>query len=175
MSEAGAKRSHVDGARVACLAAFALVTLPGCAVVSTVTGVAAGVATGTATGNPAVGASVAIAVKAGVDEAGKRVSRQSQEHEQDAIAAAAGNARVGESATWQVKHRLTRSVDHGEVRVLRVIRTPLTECKEVLFSVVKERGEKIARSWFKTNTCQNGEQWKWALAEPAVERWGNLQ
>ena len=162
-------------AHAARLAAFLIVTLPGCQVVSTVTGVAAGVASGTATGNPAVGTSVAIAVKAGVDEAGKHVSRRSQEDEQDAIAAAAASVRVGESATWQVKHRMSWRTKHGEVRVLRVIRTPLTACKEVLFSVVQEQSEKISRSWFKTNTCHSGEQWKWALADPAVERWGNLQ
>lgn len=170
-----AKRPHVFPARAVCLAAFLTVTLSGCTAVSTVTGVAAGVATGNATGNPAVGASIAIGVKAGVDEAGKYVSRRSQENEQDAIAAASGTMRVGERGTWQVKHRFTRSVDHGEVRVLRVIRTPLTACKEVLFSVVKDQGEKMSRSWFKTNTCQNGEQWKWALADPAVARWGMLQ
>jgi hypothetical protein len=175
-SEQGRRKCwHMIKARAACFAAFAIVTLPGCEVVSTVTGVAAGVASGTVSGNPAVGASVAIAVKAGVDEAGKHVSRRSQEDEQDAIAAAAANVRAGESGAWQVKHRFSARVDHGEVRVLRVIRTPLTACKEVLFSVVKDEHEKISRAWFKTNTCQNGEQWKWALADPAVERWGNLQ
>jgi hypothetical protein len=172
---AAAMRRHVIAARAVFLAASLTVTLSGCTAVSTVTGIAAGVATGTVTGNPAIGASVAIAAKAGVDEAGKYASRRSQQDEQDAIAAVAGNMRVGEIGTWQVKHRLTRSVDHGEVRVMRDIRTPLTACKEVLFSVLKEQGERRSRSWFKTNACQNGEQWKWALAEPAVERWGTLQ
>jgi hypothetical protein len=168
-------RGHVVAARAVFLAASLTVMLSGCTAVSTVTGIAAGVATGTVTGNPAIGASVAIATKAGVDEAGKYASRRSQQDEQDAIATAAGNIRVGEIGTWQVKRKLTRSVDQGEVRVLRVIRTPLTACKEVLFSVLKEQGERTSRSWFKTNACQNGEQWKWALAEPAVERWGILQ
>jgi hypothetical protein len=172
---AAAMRRHAIVPRAAFIAAYVTVTLSGCTAVSTVTGIAAGVATGTVTGNPAIGASVAIAAKAGVDEAGKYASRRSQHDEQDAIATAAGNIRVGEIGTWQVKHKLTRSVDHGEVRVLRVIRTPLTACKEVLFSVLKEQGERTSPSWFKTNTCHNGEQWKWALAEPAVERWGNLQ
>ena len=172
---AAAMRRHVIATRAVVLAASLTVTLCGCTALSTATGIAAGVATGTVTGNPAIGTSVAIAAKAGVDEAGKYASRRSQHDEQDAIATAAGNIRVGEIGTWQVKHKLTRSVDHGEVRVLRVIRTPLTACKEVLFSVLKEQGERTSPSWFKTNTCHNGEQWKWALAEPAVERWGNLQ
>jgi hypothetical protein len=161
--------------RTAILAALLALTLGGCEVVSTVSGVAAGVASGTATGNPAVGAAVAITVKAGVDDAGKTVSRRSQQAEQDAIVTAAGNTRVGESGRWQFRHRVTRSVEHGDVRVLRVIKTPLAVCKELLFSVVQGEGEKESRAWYRTNACHDGEQWKWALVEPAVTRWGTIQ
>jgi hypothetical protein len=161
--------------RAATLAAVLTLTLSGCEVVSTVSGVAAGVASGTATGNPAVGASVAIAVKAGVDEAGKTVSRRSQQAEQDAIVTAAGTKRVGETGTWQIRHRMTRVVEHGDVRVLRVIKTPLAVCKELLFSVAQGEGEKESRAWYRTNACHDGEQWKWALVEPAVSRWRTLQ
>src|SRR4051812_29493266 len=135
------KISHCSGIRhmrycvcAATLAAALTLTLSGCEVVSTVSGVAAGVASGTATGNPAVGAGIAIAVKAGVDEAGKTVSRRSQQAEQDAIVTAAGTTRVGETGTWQIRHRMTRAVEHGDVRVMRVIKTPLAVCKELLFS-----------------------------------------
>src|SRR5689334_1494605 len=71
--------------------------LPGCTIISTTTGVVTAIATGTATGNPAVGVSLGIAAKAGVDEAGRYVSRQSQEHEQDAIASLAAGMRVGDT------------------------------------------------------------------------------
>jgi hypothetical protein len=149
--------------------------LAGCTVVSTVTGVVAGIATGTATGNPVIGVSVGIAVKAGVDEAGRFVSRKSQQDEQDAIAAVAGALRLGESGSWEVKHRMTRTRERGEVRVIRLIKTPLTVCKEVAFSVIRREHEKASRSWFTTSACQHGDKWKWAAVEPAVDRWGNLQ
>ncbi|MGZ5230971.1 MAG: hypothetical protein ACXWC3_13150 [Burkholderiales bacterium] len=161
--------------RAATLAAVLTLALSGCEVVSTVSGVAAGVASGTVTGNPAVGASVAIAVKAGVDEAGKTILRRSQQAEQDAIVTAAGTTRVGETGTWQIRHRMTRAVEHGDVRVVRLIETPLAICKELLFSVVQGEGEKESRAWYRTNACHDGEQWKWALVEPAVSRWGTLQ
>ncbi len=90
-------QDHVT--RTATLAAVLTLPLSGCELVSTVSGVAAGVASGTVTGIPAVGATVAITVKAGVDEAGKTVSRRSPQAEQDAIVTAAGNTRVGESGT----------------------------------------------------------------------------
>jgi hypothetical protein len=166
-------QNHVT--RPATLAAVLTLALSGCELVGTVSGIAAGVASGTVTGNPAVGATVAITVKAGVDEAGKTVSRRSQQAEQDAIVTAAGNTRVGESGRWQFRHRVTRSVEHGDVRVLRVIKTPLAVCKELLFSVVQGEGEKESRAWYRTNACHDGEQWKWALVEPAVTRWDTLQ
>jgi hypothetical protein len=29
--------------------------------------------------------------------------------------------------------------------------------------------------WYAARVCQQGVRWKWADAEPAVARWGNLQ
>jgi len=149
--------------------------LPGCTIISTTTGVVTAIATGTATGNPAVGVSLGIAAKAGVDEAGRYVSRQSQEHEQDAIASLAAGMRVGDTRSWETKHSLTSGGGHGEIRVTRLIRTPIAVCKELMFSVVHGAAEKESRAWYTTQACQNGHSWKWAAAEPAVERWGNLQ
>src|SRR4051812_26081291 len=82
--------------RFACSVSGLAAILSACSAISTVSGVVAGVATGSASGNPALGVSAAIAVKAGVDEAGKYVSRNAQHEEQKTIAAAAGVARVGE-------------------------------------------------------------------------------
>jgi hypothetical protein len=64
---------------------------------------------------------------------------------------------------------------YGEVRVIRVIDTPLARCKEVAFSVVKNAGEPASGAWFTSTACDQGGRWKWAVPEPAVERWTNLQ
>jgi hypothetical protein len=56
-----------------------------------------------------------------------------------------------------------------------VIATPLASCKELVFSVDSGNGADFRREWYATQVCQNGQHWKWALAEPAVERWGSLQ
>ena len=140
-----------------------------------VSGIAAGVATGSLTGNPALGTSVAIAVKAGVDEAGKTVARRSEFATQDAIVSAAGDKRAGETTTWRVKHQLSGRTESGEVRVVRVVKTRLAVCKELLFSVGHAGGQEAASPWFTTNACHDVEQWRWASAEPAVARWGTLQ
>jgi hypothetical protein len=73
---------------------------------------------------------------------------------------------------------LDRSVAHdevGEVRVLRVIETPLTLCKEIAFSVIDREAANPKHTWFTASACREGDRWKWAAAEPAVERWGSLQ
>jgi hypothetical protein len=56
-----------------------------------------------------------------------------------------------------------------------VIATPLATCKEVVFSVEEDGRATLKRAWYTTHACRSGERWKWALAEPAVERWGVLQ
>jgi hypothetical protein len=61
------------------------------------------------------------------------------------------------------------------VRVTRIINTPLTVCKELFFSVAQHRATEPSRAWYKTSACRQGNEWKWAAAEPAVYRWGNLQ
>lgn len=159
--------------RVMCVAALAC-SLSGCASVGDVTGAFAGLVSGAVTANPAVGISVGIAVRAGTNEAVRSVSRKRQRNEQDAIAAVAAGLDVGEAAPWAVDQRLAGDA-YGEVRVLRVIETPLTRCKELLFSVVEGEEEKVTRSWFTTTACEGDHAWRWAAAEPAVERWTNLQ
>ena len=157
-----------------CAAAAMSSALAGCAAVGDVTGALAGLASGAATANPAVGISVGIAVRAGMNEAMRTVSRRRQENEQDAIAAVAAGLQAGESAAWAVDQRIAGDA-YGEVRVLRVIETPIALCKELLFSVVTVEEERESSAWFTTSACQEGDTWKWAAAEPAVERWVNLQ
>lgn len=146
--------------------------LPGCASVGDITGAVAGLVTGGITANPAVGIAVGVSVRAATMEGVRRVSLARQRSEQDAIADAIADADVGESRAWAVDQRVTGDA-YGEVHVVRLIETPLTVCKEVVFSVVA--GEGAAPAWFATTACDEGGRWKWAAAEPAVERWGNLQ
>jgi hypothetical protein len=149
------------------------VCISGCAAVGDITGAVAGLASGAATGNPAVGISVGIAVRAGASNLVDRVVRRRKENEQDAIAAVAAGMNVGEVRAWAVDQKL-RGDTYGEVQVLRTIPSSLTLCKELLFWVAEE-GDDTKRGWFTTVACEHDGGWKWAAAEPAVERWVNLQ
>ena len=148
--------------------------LGGCAAVGDLTGAAAGLLTGAATANPAIGISVGIAVRSGTNELLDRVARVRKANEHDAIAAAAADMSAGESRSWSVDQQVVGDAQ-GEVRVLRVIETPLALCKELLFSVAEVKKGELQRAWFTTTACQRDGGWKWANAEPAVERWLNLQ
>jgi hypothetical protein len=124
-----------------------------------------------------VAIAVGIGVKAATREGLKHVARQRRQDEHDAIAAVVSDMRVGESRAWGHERKLGPDA-HGEVRVLRVIETPLTTCKEIAFSLaaaVIDLEEGAPAPWFTTVACREGDTWKWALAEPAVDRWGNLQ
>ena len=82
---------------------------------------------------------------------------------------------LGDRRPWKIRHDIPIGNEHGEVQVTRVIATPLASCKELVFSVDSGSGEDLKREWYATQVCQNGQHWKWALADPAVERWGSLQ
>ena len=148
--------------------------LAGCSSVGGFVGAAASILTGVATGNPVVGVSVGIGVKAATDQGLQYVSRRFSREEHEAIVGAAANAAPGESARWERERFIGSSVERGEVRVLRLIETPLATCKELLFSV-ERGGRNPGASWYTTTACRQGDRWVWAAAEPAVERWGNLQ
>ena len=125
-----------------------------------------------ATANPIVGISVGIGVKAAADQGLQYVAKRRQRDEHDAIVAMVHDMKPGERGHWVRSHLVGSGVDRGEVRVVRVIETPLATCKELLFSIADDDDN---ASWFTTSACQQGDKWKWAAAEPAVERWGNLQ
>jgi len=152
-------------------AALMLPLLGGCTVVSDVAGLAAGGGAGAATGNPAVGFAVGISVRAGVDELRKYVVRRRQRGEQDAIADAAGDARVGETRPWQIRHIIPIGNARGELAVVREYATPLATCREIVFSVDADGHPSL----FTTSLCRQDARWRWAAAEPAVGRWGFLQ
>ncbi len=153
------------------LAVLGLTMLGGCTSVSDISGLLSGGGAGALTANPAVGYAVGIGVRAGVEEVRRYVVRRRQGGEQDAIAAAAGDAPVGESRPWQIRHTIPIGNTRGELAVVREYVTPLTTCREVVFSV--EDGDHP--TLFTTSLCRQAARWKWAAAEPAVGRWGSLQ
>jgi len=135
----------------------------------------AAVSTGVVTSNPGIGIGVGIAVQAATDEAVKRVMKSLHGDQQTAIAAMAGELPVGETKPWRVKHALLVENGHGEVRVLREFDSALATCREFAFSVVDGEKPGAPADWFVASICKDQDGWKWASAEPAVERWGTLQ
>ena len=155
------------------IAAAALVLLlGGCSSAGNIIGVVAGGVAGGATANPAVGFGVGVATAAVSNYTLRRVGRSWHGAEQDAVAATAGGLAVGEAADWRIRHSLPIGNEHGHVQVVRSIDNPLAPCKQVLFSV--EETDEPAE-WYSVDICQQTAGWKWASAEPAVERWGFLQ
>ncbi|MGN6666978.1 MAG: hypothetical protein ACTHKH_08435 [Trinickia sp.] len=149
--------------------------MSGCAWIGAASGAAAGVATGTFTANPAIGIGVGIAVQSATDAAVKRYFKAIHRDEQDAIATLVGDMSVGESKPWRIEHTLPIDNGHGEVRVTRAFDTALATCKEFAFSLVDGDKPDAKVDWFTASACRQGTVWKWASAEPAVERWGTLQ
>lgn len=161
------------GAAAASAAAWLLC---GCSSIGGISGGVAGLASGAATANPGVGIAVGIGVKAAVDATVKTVLRDWSDEEQTRIATAIGGTAVGRRGNWEVVHSLPYKNAHGEFTVLRAFETPLVNCKEALFTVAE--GDAAAAATpptFVTTVCRGDAGWRWALAEPAVARWGALQ
>lgn len=84
--------------------------------------------------------------------------------------------RVGAVAHWQVVHDIPIEADeHGEVTVSRALGGESFRCKEIVFSVVHADAHNPTSEFYTATVCRDGQQWKWATAEPATERWGALQ
>jgi len=147
----------------------------GCSSVGAASGAAAGVASGLVTANPAVGIGIGIAVQAATDEAVGNYMRTMHADQQNLIAALAGAMPVGETRPWAVKHSLPIENGHGQVRVTRAFSSALALCKDFVFSVQDGDGPDAHEDWYTASACRQDKGWKWASAEPAVERWGNLQ
>ena len=146
--------------------------LGGCNSSAELTGLATGGVAGVATASPAVGYLVGIGTAVAADEAFKWFGRSRSHAEQQAIADTAASLSVGEAAPWHINHLVPVGNEHGEVRVVAVVDTPLTQCRELVFSVADK--PKPPR-WYATDICHAADGWHWALAEPAVARWGFLQ
>ena len=168
--------TRVAAARRAIAAALACVSLlAGCSSIGGFTGAVVGAASGTVTSNPAVGVAVGIAVQSATDAVFQKIFRDMQTDEQDRIAAIAGAMSLGERQAWDIHHRMPLTDERGELEVVGVIDNALASCKEVMFSVVGGKPEAPLRQWFLTQMCRQSDgQWRWAAAEPAVERWGTL-
>ena len=162
------------------LLALAAASLAGCSTVGGLAGAVAGISSGTFTSNPAIGVAVSVSVKAATDAGVNKLLRALQQDEQDEIAALAGAMEPGEIQRWQVRHKIPYANNQGDMQVTRVIVTPLTSCKEIMFTVTDRKAPAPApaddapRAWFSANVCKQQARWKWAIAEPAVERWGAL-
>lgn len=162
-------------AATAALCAGATLVVSGCGSIGAASGAAAGAASGLVTANPAVGIGVGIAVQAATDEAVNRYLREMHGDQQNMIASLAGSMPVGDAKPWRVKHTLPIENGHGEVRVTRAFTSALAICKEFVFSVVDGDDANAPTYWFTGSACLQDKGWKWASAEPAVERWGALQ
>ena len=147
----------------------------GCGSIGAAAGAVAGVTTGIVSSTPAIGIGVGIAVQAATDEAVNREMKSLHGDQQDAIAIAAGDSTIGQSRPWRVKHTLPVENGHGEVKVLREFDSALATCKEFAFSVADGDEPDAHRDRFVASACKQTNGWKWASAEPAVSRWGNLQ
>ncbi len=148
-----------------------LLLLAGCSATPKIAAVISGGAAGVASGNPAVGFAVGVAVDAGANYAVNAYGRAHQGAEQDAIAAIAGTLPIGSAADWKIEHTIPIGNEHGRLHVVREIGSALASCREIMFSVIEDTNQR----WFDAAVCKQADQWKWASAEPAVERWGYLQ
>jgi hypothetical protein len=158
--------------------AASCVFLGGCGSIGAAAGAAAGVSTGVVTSNPAIGFGVGIAVQAATDEAIQRLMKRLHSDQQIAIATTAGDLPIGDTKAWRVKHTLPVENGHGDVRVLREFTSALATCREFAFSVADGDKPGAHEDWFLAQACKGNDNsggWKWASAEPAVTRWGNLQ
>jgi hypothetical protein len=135
----------------------------------------AGIA-GAVTKNATVGAAIGIGVAAGANAGLFYVERRVHSRSQDSIAAAAGPLPEGAVGSWSVTHTVPIELNqHGEVAVSREITGPDFACKEIIFSVDEGTGPDRTRTFFTAYICRDGDQWRWATAEPATARWGALQ
>ena len=153
----------------------ALPALAACSSIGSLTGAVTGAAAGGGSANPAVGYAVGIGSKAAVDALVKYLSRKRHGKEQDALAAAAGALPLGETTTWSIHHRVPLFDDeHGRVTAVRDILNPIGPCKEVIFTVLGGKTDRVIGS-YTTPVCQGRRGWRWAQVEPSTKRWGFLQ
>lgn len=130
----------------------------------------------TVTKNPAVSAGIGLGVLAAAQAGVKAVERNYHGDQQDLIAGIAGELTVGQVSRWQSKHVVELEPDQsGKVTVSRVISATGLSCKEIVFSVDHRKDSDTVSSFYVATICKDSVRWRWATAEPATSRWGNLQ
>lgn len=154
-------------------------------------GVAGAAIAGAVTDNAAVATGIGLGVQAGAKAALQYSQRQVHAAAQDRIAQAAGALAVGAVASWATDHAAPlEAEERGRVTVSRLIGDKQLSCKEIVFSVDPPAPAGAASlpasspaaaapgggsAFYVAAICRDGDQWKWASAEPATARWGNLQ
>ena len=141
-------------------------------------GVAGAAVASTVTRNAAVASGIGLGAFAATRAGVQYSQRVMHAYSQDQIAAAAGPLAVGAVAPWFTKHSVPIEADEkGRVTVSRVISAGTLDCKEIVFSVDTDakKDQPAANSFYVAAVCRDGNDWKWASAEPATARWGALQ
>jgi hypothetical protein len=88
---------------------------------------------------------------------------------QNAIAEAAGVLEIGQVGTWHVAEKLPLTDRYGKVEAVRAFGGEI-RCRDIVFTVEEEE------DFYSATICRNGEGlWRWATAEPAVDRWHGFQ
>jgi hypothetical protein len=181
--ERSTARRRPDAAVLAVLAVAVSSALSGCSSLYTEgatagAGIAGAAIAGQVTNNAAVATGIGLgavaAARAGVQYSERVVHRNTQ----DGIAKIAGPLEVGAVAPWSVTHSVPIEDDeHGRVTVSRTISAGTLDCKEIVFSVdhIATKNVPASSAFYVASICRDGENWKWASAEPATERWGALQ
>ena len=158
-------------------AVLACLGLAGCGSVlsegsSLVAGVAGAGIAGSVTKNAVVAAGIGLGTQSLAREGVRYLERRVHRAEQEAIAAAAGPLEPGRVGIWSIEHSLPLERDEkGRVVVSRLLGAAQFRCKEIVFSV-ERRAE---QAFYVATLCQDGDAWRWAAAEPSVDRWGGLQ
>jgi hypothetical protein len=181
--ERSTARRRPDAAVLAVLAVAVSSALSGCSSLYTEgatagAGIAGAAIAAQVTNNAAVATGIGLgavaAARAGVQYSERVVHRNTQ----DGIAKIAGPLEVGAVAPWSVTHSVPIEDDeHGRVTVSRTISAGPLDCKEIVFSVdhIATKNVPASSAFYVASICRDGENWKWASAEPATERWGALQ
>ncbi|MGY6162159.1 hypothetical protein [Paraburkholderia caledonica] len=181
--ERSVARRRPDAVKLAVLAVAVSSALSGCSSLYTEgatagAGIAGAAIAAQVTNNAAVATGIGLgavaAARAGVQYSERVVHRNTQ----DGIAKIAGPLEVGAVAPWSVTHSVPIEDDeHGRVTVSRTISAGTLDCKEIVFSVdhIATKNVPASSAFYVASICRDGENWKWASAEPATERWGALQ
>ncbi|AXE91662.1 hypothetical protein ACOCG7_16570 [Paraburkholderia sp. DD10] len=177
------RRGRINTTALVALAVAVTSALSGCSSLysegaTTSAGIAGAALAAKVTSNAAVATGIGLgavaAARAGVQYSERVVHKNTQ----DGIARIAGPLEVGAVAPWSVTHSMPIEDDeHGRVTVSRAISTGALDCKEIVFSVDQTATKNVPASsaFYVASICRDGDNWKWASAEPATERWGALQ